>query len=85
MEATLHYPFPLLSLWMLHESFLDNSFRKEDAVIIKDNIVELWLYFRSYNLFFHLLFPLKVLLKLKYYKPKVVFSLTAQCPPVLMP
>lgn len=70
---------------MLRESFLDNTFQKEDAVIIKDNIAEIWLYFRSNDLFFHFLFPLKVLLKLKYYKTKVVFSLTAQCPPVLMP
>lgn len=72
MEAALNCPFSLLSLWMLPESFLDdNSFQKGDAVTIKNNTVEIWLYFRHDFLCSPFLLPLKVLLKLKYYTSKV--------------
>lgn len=47
---------------MSPESFLDNGFQEEDAVIIKNNIVDIWLYFRSNNLFSPFSFPLKALL-----------------------
>lgn len=41
MEAALNCPFSLLSLWMLPESFLDdNNFQKEDAVTIKNKIIQ---------------------------------------------
>ena len=41
METILNCPFSLLTLWMLPESFFDdNSFQKEDDVIIKNNIVD---------------------------------------------